>query len=38
MNPQVRKFLMWGGALIVLIIAAALIAGKTKVKVPVTTE
>lgn len=37
MNPQVRKFLIWSGALVVVLIAVALIRGKTKVAVPVET-
>lgn len=37
MNPSVRRFVMWGGALVVLLIAFAMIAGRTKVVVPVST-
>jgi RNA polymerase subunit RPABC4/transcription elongation factor Spt4 len=38
MNPSLRRFLMWGGALIVVLIAVSLIAGRTKVTIPVSTE
>lgn len=31
MNPQVRKFLIWGGAIVVVLIAVMLIRGKAKV-------
>jgi hypothetical protein len=35
MSPQVRKYLIWGAAVIVVLIAIALIRGQTSVKVPV---
>ena len=36
MSPQVRKFLIWGGALVVVLIAIMLIRGTTTVKAPVS--
>jgi hypothetical protein len=35
MSPQARKFLIWGGALVVVLIAIMLIRGSATVKAPV---
>lgn len=35
MNPQVQKYIIWSAAIIVVLIAVALISGRTRVKLPV---
>lgn len=35
MNPQIQKYIIWSAAIIVVLVAVALISGKTRVKLPV---
>ena len=36
MNPNVRKYLIWSAALVVILIAVALVRGQTAVKLPIS--